>query len=156
MAPIAAEKVVPAVVVVIAHADAGAPAGAAQAGLFRHVGEGAVAVVLEKVLGGSLAVGIGFFIGQADAVGQVDVQPAVLVVIEKGNAAALGFNDVLLRLDASPDVGDIDAGLFGDVHESDAGGRVGMRQGSRLEQRGPAPSAQGSGEGVHNSRPQKN
>ena len=55
--PIAAEQIVPAVIVVVAHADAGAPAGAAQAGLFRHVGERSVAIVLEQVLGGRLAGG---------------------------------------------------------------------------------------------------
>ena len=103
VSPEAAEQVVPAVVVVVAHADAGLPAGAPQAGFFGDVGESAVAIVFVEMRGGSLAgrpVGV-----EACAVGQINVQPAVVVVVEKGQAAAFGFDDVTLVIDRAPDVG---------------------------------------------------
>src|SRR5271157_2549382 len=100
MTPIAAEQVVPTVIVIVAHTDARAPSGAAQAGFFRHVGERAVTVVLKEVLRGRLAIGIRFFARQAVPVGKVDVEPAILVVIEKGQSTTLGFNDVFLVLNA--------------------------------------------------------
>ena len=42
---------------------------------------------------------------QARAVAQVNVQPAVIVVIEKSKAAALGFDDERLVFDATPHIG---------------------------------------------------
>ncbi len=151
MTPIAAEQVIPAVIVIVAHANARAPSGAAQAGFFRHVRERAVAVVLKEVLRGRLAIGIGFFARQAVAVGEVDVEPAILVVIEKGQPAALGFNNVFLVLDAAPHVGDVEAGLFRHIHESDGGGRFRMRCGGRLKHGSSCPSPQGRGESIKNS-----
>ena len=50
LAPEAAEEIVEAVVVVIADADAGLPAGESKTGVLRDVGEGAVAVVLVKMV----------------------------------------------------------------------------------------------------------
>src|SRR6202030_14530 len=54
VSPEATEEIVPAVVVVVAHADAGLPARAAQSRFLRHIGKGPVAVVLVKVRGWSL------------------------------------------------------------------------------------------------------
>jgi len=48
VSPEAAEKIIPAVVVVVAHADARLPAGARQTGLFRDIGEGAIAIILYR------------------------------------------------------------------------------------------------------------
>ena len=48
VAPEAAEQIVPAVVVVVAHADAGLPTGARQARFFGDVGKRAVAIVLVR------------------------------------------------------------------------------------------------------------
>src|SRR5256885_946901 len=103
VSPEAAEEIVPAIVVVIADADARLPAGAGEAGLFRDVGEGSVAIVLVKMRGGSFAawpVGI-----EARSVGEIDVQPAVIVVIEKSQSAALRFDDVFFVIRAAPDIG---------------------------------------------------
>ncbi len=55
VSPEAAEQVVPAVVVVVADADAGLPAGAAEAGFFGDVGESAVAVIFVEMRGWGLA-----------------------------------------------------------------------------------------------------
>ena len=54
---------------------------------------------------------------QARAVGEVNVQPAIVVVVEKCQAAAFGFDDVALVISAAPHVGDGQAGFFGDVYE---------------------------------------
>ena len=94
VSPEAAEQVVPAIVVVVADADAGLPAGARQAGFFGNVGESAVAVVLVKMRcrcfpGRPVRV-------EPGSVGQINVKPSVVVVIEKSQAAAFGFDDVLL------------------------------------------------------------
>ena len=115
VSPEAAEQVVPAVVVVVADADAGLPAGASQAGFFGDIGERSVAIVLVQMRGRSLArrpVGV-----EARAIGEIDVEPAVVVVIEEGQAAAFGFNDVALVIDAAPDVGSIQSGFAGYVDE---------------------------------------
>ena len=153
--PIAAEQVVPAVVVVVTHADASAPSGAGQAGLFRHVRERAVAIVLKKVLGGRLAVGIGFLTRHAIAVGQVDVEPAILVVVEEGEPAALGFNNVLLVFNAAPNVGDVEAGFLGHIHEGDGNGRLRNRRRGGLKHGHSCPSPEGRGERIENSGSKK-
>ena len=57
VSPEAAEQIVPAIVVVVADADAGLPAGARQSGFFGDVGERAVAIVFVKMRSGSLAGG---------------------------------------------------------------------------------------------------
>src|SRR5712691_8637963 len=101
--PEAAEEIVPAIVVVIADADARLPAGAGEAGLFCDVGEGSVAIVLVKMRGGSFA---GWPVGiEAGSVGEIDVEPVVIVVIEKSQSAALRFDDVFFVIGAAPDIG---------------------------------------------------
>src|SRR5271154_4291814 len=55
VAPEAAEKIVPAVVVVIADADAGLPAGARETGFFGDVGKRAVAIIFVETRGRSFA-----------------------------------------------------------------------------------------------------
>ena len=103
VAPEAAEEIVPAVVVVVADADAGLPAGAREAGFRGDVGEGSVAIIFVEMRGRLFA---GFPIRvEARAVGQINVEPAVVVVVEKGEAAAFGFDDVVFVIDAAPDVG---------------------------------------------------
>src|ERR1019366_5692553 len=45
MTPVRAKQIVPAIVVVVAHTNAGAPRGAGQSGFFCNVGERAIAIV---------------------------------------------------------------------------------------------------------------
>ena len=84
----------PAIVIVIADGDAEAPAFVGDAGLFGHIGERAVVVVVEErgVRGGGFAA-LRF---EGGAVDQIDVEPAIVIVIEKRDARAGGFEDVLL------------------------------------------------------------
>src|SRR5437867_3240911 len=100
MSPEATKQVVVAVVVIIANADAGLPAGARQSGFFADVGKCAVAVVLVEMRSGRFSrlpasVELG-------AIGQVDVEPSVIVVIKKGQAASLGLDDVALMIRSAP------------------------------------------------------
>src|SRR5262249_38801171 len=102
VAPESAEEVVPVVVVVITDADTGLPAAATDAGFFGDVGERSVAIVFVKVRGGSLARGP--ILAEKRAVCGIDVEPAVIVVIEEGNAGTFGFDDVFLVVRIAPDV----------------------------------------------------
>src|SRR5208283_2347549 len=92
--PKRAKQVVPAIVIEIAHADASLPAGAAEAGFGCDVSERSVAVVVIKLGGGRMAWRP--FCVQASSVGEINVQPAILIVIEERDAAAFGLNDVIL------------------------------------------------------------
>ena len=117
VSPEAAEEIVPAVVVVIADADAGLPARARESGFFRDVGESSVAIVFVQMGSGSFPrrpVGV-----EARSVRQINIEPAVMVVIEKGQTAAFGFNDVFFLIDATPDIRGIQAGFLGHVDEHD-------------------------------------
>jgi hypothetical protein len=88
------------VVVVVAdgYADAVvAIAGVGEAGFFGDVGEGAVGILAVEAVPvfGVLAVeflGLVHWIGQLAAVHQENVEEAVVVVIEEGDASAHGFD----------------------------------------------------------------
>jgi hypothetical protein len=89
-------QVRPAVVVVIANRASVSPAVVGYAGLFRHVGEGAVVIVMEES-----RVGRGGLAGKrivCGAVHQINVEPAVIVIVQETNAGAFGLEDeALLR-----------------------------------------------------------
>src|SRR6185437_4212297 len=92
--PESTEQIIPAVIVVVAHANAGLPSGSRDSRLLRDVCEGSIAIVLVKMCRGNLPrrpVCI-----QPVAVSQIDVQPSVVVVVEESNAAALGFDNEFL------------------------------------------------------------
>ena len=115
VSPEAAEEIVRAVVVVIADADTGLPAGAGEAGFFGDVCEGSITIIFVQMRSGGFAGGpVGI---EARSVGEIDVQPTVKVIIEKSEAAALGFNDVFLVIGAAPDIGNGQAGLASYVDE---------------------------------------
>src|SRR5579863_6443361 len=116
-APESAKDVVPAVIVVVADADAGLPATAADAGFLGDLSDCAITVVLVE-MGGGLFSGRPVFV-DAVAVGEIDVEPAVVVVVEEGDAAAFGFDDDALVFHAAPDVGRVEAGGVGDIDELD-------------------------------------
>ena len=56
---------------------------------------------------------------EAAAVGEIDVEPSVVVVVEKGDAAALGLDDDALVFDAAPDIRNVQAGLLCHIDELD-------------------------------------
>src|SRR5262249_25849026 len=111
--PERAEQVIPSVVVVVAHTHAGLPTGAADSRLLSYVCEGAVAIVLVQMSRGYLPfapVSI-----QPIAVRQIDIDPSVVVIVEKSNPAAFGFDDEPLVLNSTPNIGDVEAGSAGHV-----------------------------------------
>ncbi len=94
VAPIGNKQVVPAVVVVVSRADALAPAGPRHAGLQSDICERAVAIVLIEAADRRL-VGSPFCF-EAHAVHKKNIKPAVVIVIEKGAAAAGGLEKELV------------------------------------------------------------
>src|SRR5215471_17137327 len=103
-------EVFPAVVVVVADANALSPARSGEAGLVGNVGECAVVVIAVEVIGRGLAAGKAFESGSID---QENVWPAIVVVVDDANAGAGSFDDVLLGIDAAEDVRRRQSGLAG-------------------------------------------
>ncbi len=106
------EDVFEAVVIVVGDGDARNPAGAREAGFRGHVGESAVAVVAIEAIAGAFGRG-----AEAGAAEREDIEPTVVVVIEKGDAAAYGFEDVALGIGVAVDSGGDEAGLTRNVGE---------------------------------------
>lgn len=108
--------VVVAVIVIIADADALSPAGGGKTCFFGNVGECAVVVVMEEMVSrGSSR--IRFVAGHRRSVHNEDIGPAVIVVVEDGDAGTGGFDDVALGVDTAVNVADHDSGLRCDVDE---------------------------------------
>ena len=107
-------EIFPSVVVVVADANALAPAGCGQTGFGGHVGERAVVIVAIQVIAGTLPGGKSF---ERRAIHQKNVGPAVVVVVEDRDAGSGGFDDVFLGVDAAENVLRGQAGFFGDVGE---------------------------------------
>jgi len=111
------EEIVETVVVVIADADALSPAGVREAGFGGDIGESAVAIIFEEMRGGLLAGGEAF---EARAVDEKNVEPAVVVVVVEGDAAAGGFEEIFVFVLAAEDGFGVEAGFAGNVEEGDA------------------------------------
>ena len=136
MPPEATEQVIPSIIVVVADTDPRLPAGTRQAGFCGHIGEGSVAIVLIEMGGGRLTCGpLGV---KSRAVGQVDIEPAVVIIVEEGNPAAFRLNDVLLMVGRTPDIGSFQSGLPGHVDEDD-GRSVRSMSTPRVENQRPVP-----------------
>src|SRR5215469_12396360 len=100
------------------------------------------------------------------SIGQINVQPAVVVVVKEGQPTALGFNDKPLVIQAAPHIRGGEAGLAGHIHKfyetggSGTGKALGVergralpfppRGGNRLEQ-GRAESHEGGAEETSSS-----
>ena len=115
MAPEATKQVVPSIIVEIAHADAGLPTGTPEPRLFSNIGKGAVTVVLVQVRDRFLSSRPMRI--EAISIAEVDVEPAVMVVVEKGQSASLGFNDDPLAVYTAPHVGDVQPGLLSHIEK---------------------------------------
>src|SRR5262249_56216930 len=86
-------EVFPPVVVVIARRDAHSPSGKTYARFVSDIGESPVAIIAPQFTAGAVWVGGG---GDRRRVDEIDVQPAVVVVVGKRYAAAHGFEDASL------------------------------------------------------------
>src|SRR5580692_5630959 len=85
------EEVEAAVVVIIEPDSAAAPAGSCHAGFGGYVGEGAVAIIAIERIAERLRRRVEI---AGAAVDQVDVHPAVVVVVEEAAAGADGFGEI--------------------------------------------------------------
>ena len=113
LAVVAHIDVGPAVVVVVGDRAAIAPAVVGHAGLGAHIGKCAIVVVVEQRGVGRLFFAVERVEGRA--VDQVDVEPAVVVVVDQADAGAVGLDDELLFRHAHLVDPAGEAGLFGDV-----------------------------------------
>src|SRR5579872_4360609 len=95
-------EVFPPVVVVIAHANALAPARGGEAGLCCYIGECSIVVVVIEMIGRGFALWRSF---ESGSVYKENVGPSVIVIIEDGNASAGGFDYVFLGCESAEDVG---------------------------------------------------
>jgi len=99
--PVGDEQIGIAIVVVVTDATSLSPARAGQACLLRDVGESAVAIVVKQVAGG---VAIPLRRNKACSIHQKDIEPAIVVVIEQGEAASHLFQKKLLVRGAAGNV----------------------------------------------------
>src|SRR5580704_5003396 len=111
-------KVFPSVVVVIADADALAPACGRQTRLRGYIAEGSIVVVAVKVVGWAFAIGGTF---ERGSIHEEDVGPSVVVVIEDGDPGPGSLDNVFFRGEAAENVGESQAGLFGYIDEINRG-----------------------------------
>src|SRR6266851_5470037 len=111
------EEIVETVVIVVADADTLSPAEMQQAGFGGDVGERAIAIVLEEMICGFLACGETF---EAPAVDEKNIQPAVVVVIVERDAAAGGFEKILVLVLAAEDGFGVEAGFARYVEKGNA------------------------------------
>src|ERR1700722_465916 len=95
-------QILEAIVVIVADADALAPAGVCEAGFLSDIGEGAVVVVAVEMIRWS------FLRSEAAvklcAVDDEDVGPAVVIIVEDRDASAGGFDNIFFRGNAAEGV----------------------------------------------------
>ena len=112
LTPAGDEDVVEAVVIVVAHGNAGSPHATPQPGFRGDIGKRAVAVILiqsdDCLVGRRL---------QAAAGQDHDVLPAIVVVIEEGHAASHGLDDVVVVVHGAVNHGRRKASRLGHVDE---------------------------------------
>src|ERR1039458_6509830 len=96
LTPVSDEDVVETIVIVIRDGDTVRPTHARETGLRGDIGEGAIPVVLVEPVSGPRRRPF-----QTRAAEHQDVQPAVVIVIEEGDAAAHRFDDVQVAVDAA-------------------------------------------------------
>ncbi len=113
LAPVSNEEVFKPVVVIIPDCHSVGESCAKQSGLPGHVGEGSVPVIFIQAVGGG-----GRRIGETRAREHQDVQPAIIVIVKEGGAAAHALEDVIVVIRMAADHGLIEPGLPRDIGEA--------------------------------------
>ena len=121
IAPVCNEQIVPAVVIEITDAAAGAPSGARNTSRRRHIGERTVAIVLVQPAdwrrsGRPLRL-------EARPVHQKDVEPSVMVIVEKRRSTPGGLQQILVAILAAVNRLGFQSGFPGDVDELNTQGK---------------------------------
>src|ERR1700693_3544407 len=112
------EQIVVAIVVIIADATGLPPTSAEfQARAFSDIGERAVAIVFKETTMRLMVFGESF---EPPAIYEKDIQPAIVVIVIKSEAAAGGFEKIFIFFHAAVNSFDIKARTFDDIHEADA------------------------------------
>src|SRR5450432_1403581 len=88
-------KIIPAVVIVVAHANALAPARGLEPGGFRDIGERPIVIIVVKMIRRRV---LSRRTLQRGSVHQENVRPSVIVIIEDRYSRAGSFDDELLGL----------------------------------------------------------
>src|SRR5579859_1272540 len=125
-------EIFPAVIVIVADAGSLAPAGVGQAGFVRDIGESTVVIVMVEMAGREIARGRRI---ESGAVHDEDVWPAVVVVIEDGDASSGRFNDVFFGVHAAKDFRGGETGFFGDIGEMSDGFGNGLWELASVEEK---------------------
>lgn len=126
-------EIFPAIIVIIADADSLPPTGVGQAGFARDLGESAVVIVMVEMTGREVAGGRRI---ESGAVNDEDVRPAIVVIVEDGDAGPGSLDDVFLGVHAAKDFRGRETCFFGDIGEmSDGFGNVFWELGSVKKQR---------------------
>src|SRR5437762_125557 len=107
----------PAIIVVIAHSHAESPSLIRHAGFGSYIGEGAVMIVVQEHSAGSGL--LPFQRSKRGPIEQVDVQPAVIVIINQSYARTRGLEDSRLFWSSRAMVELVKTGLLRDVCEYD-------------------------------------
>lgn len=110
-----AKEVIQAIIVVVTYADTGLPSRNSEARFLCDIGKGSITIIFIEVGGWSLTRWPGRI--KSTAIGQVDIQPAIVVEIEEGQSASFGFDDGSLVFDATPHVWDIESSLLSYIDE---------------------------------------
>src|ERR1017187_10085922 len=123
LSEVGTENVFETIVIVITDAYPVRPSGCMQAGTLGRVGESTIPIVfVESICGRSRCT------LQSGSTQQEDVHPSVIVVVKKSAAAAIRFQDVLLRFHSSIDRGLVQSGRLGYIHEMGIEGTSGTRR----------------------------
>ncbi len=118
LAPVGQKQIVEAVVIVVADGNGGGPSVASEAGFFGDVDKGTVAIVFVEAVGGSRRRAF-----QTGAAEKKNVEPAIVVVVDKRAATADRFDDVGFFRFAAVDDGRVEAGLRRDVDKMSTEGQ---------------------------------
>ena len=101
MSPVGDEEIVAAIIIVVADTTSLSPAGMSQACFLRDIGERSVLIVVKEVTRGIVT---SFSRRKACSVYEKNIEPAIVVVIEQGHAAAHFLQEELLVRDSATNV----------------------------------------------------
>src|ERR1700730_10840004 len=113
LSPVGDEQIVEAIIVIVAHTYAASPARLQQACPLGYIREAAVPVVFEEPIAGARR-----SVGEASPGEQKNIEPAVVVEVEKGATTTEGFDDVIFVVAFTVNCDGSQASFCGHIGES--------------------------------------